>query len=660
MKPRVVHRAVALATVFSLILYGSIAGAADPPKRPQQEAFEKRIVAEMQAESADGAAIFVEATAARDRGDLEAAKKGFERAHEALPRSSHPLRRLCHVELNLKARDRAVEHCRAALAMQESAPNLAALALTLVQGGTMTEQREAYDLANRAATMDPNDETSLVAQAGVSLDTQHEDTFKKALARLKLIAPDLAMTSYFSAIDAAMRGEWSESDEEIDHAIARGMSAESMEGLRSRIHESHPLYLKVWHAVKFLGSIWISIAAFLFLGGMILSKAAARSARNLPTESTGHARGMDAFLRKAYRVLLWFACAFYYASIPLVLGLVTILGGGLIYAFFALGRIPIKLVLVVAVITLTTLWAVVKSLFVRPADTDPGKRLDLSAHPRFKAVLDEVASKVGTRPVDEVYLTPGTDIAVFERGGMWKSLRGARVERCLVLGIGVLQGMRLTDFKAILAHEHGHFQNEDTAGGGFALAVRRSVLSTAIGLAKGGVATWYNPAWWFVRGFFLLFLRISQGASRLQEVLADRWAAFCYGARAFERGLRHAIERGAAFEVEANVKINDVLKAKRAMLNLYSYEPSEPMKEGLVADDVKQAIEREASPYDSHPAPLERIALVRRLQGTPLDDDDETQALDLFENRERLEQMMTDEVRSQVILQTGVTIPAVL
>jgi len=94
-------------------------------------------------------------------------------------------------------------------------------------------------------------------------------------------------------------------------------------------------------------------------------------------------------------------------------------------------------------------------------------------------------------------------------------------------------------FKAVLAHEYGHLSNRDTAGGGFALAVRRSLTTAAVGLAERGVATWYNPAWLFLTGFNRVFLRISQGASRLQETLADRWAASAYGARYFEQGLRH-------------------------------------------------------------------------------------------------------------------------
>ena len=99
------------------------------------------------------------------------------------------------------------------------------------------------------------------------------------------------------------------------------------------------------------------------------------------------------------------------------------------------------------------------------------------------------------------------------------------------------------DAQLVLAHEYGHLSNRDTAGGRFALAVRRSLMIMAGHLALGRAATWYNPAWLFVKGFNRVFLLISQGATRLQEVLADRWAALSYGSRAFEEGLRHVVAR---------------------------------------------------------------------------------------------------------------------
>jgi asparagine N-glycosylation enzyme membrane subunit Stt3 len=80
--------------------------------------------------------------------------------------------------------------------------------------------------------------------------------------------------------------------------------------------------------------------------------------------------------------VLWASCLYYYVSIPIVLALVVVGGGGLIYAFFAIGHVPIKLVLIVAVVVLVTIWAALKSLFIRIRDEDPGEPLFLQARER--------------------------------------------------------------------------------------------------------------------------------------------------------------------------------------------------------------------------------------------------------------------------------------
>ena len=48
------------------------------------------------------------------------------------------------------------------------------------------------------------------------------------------------------------------------------------------------------------------------------------------------------------------------------------IGGGLLYLFLEVGRIPIKLALIIVVLMFVTLVAIVKSLFVRGNDASPG------------------------------------------------------------------------------------------------------------------------------------------------------------------------------------------------------------------------------------------------------------------------------------------------
>jgi len=63
-----------------------------------------------------------------------------------------------------------------------------------------------------------------------------------------------------------------------------------------------------------------------------------------------------------------------------------------------------------------------------------------------------------------------------------------------------------------------------------------------------------NAAFHFPRVYNFIFRRISHGATRLQEILADRVAAQIYGAPAFEGGLRHVIRRSLEFEAAARTE----------------------------------------------------------------------------------------------------------
>jgi Zn-dependent protease with chaperone function len=328
---------------------------------------------------------------------------------------------------------------------------------------------------------------------------------------------------------------------------------------------------------------------------------------------------------------------------------VLAIGAGLIWAMFAAGHVPVKLVALIAITCLVTVWAMLKSLFVRGVDADPGLRLDLRKHPRVRQVLVEVARRLATAPVENVYMTPGTDVAVMERGGLVSQMRG-RPERCLILGVGALEGLRLRPFKAVLAHEYGHLSNKDTAGGGFALAVRRSLLTMARHLGEAGAATWYNPAWWFLNGFFRVFLRISQGASRLQEVLADRWAAFAYGSRALEQGLRHVIEQSVRFDAHVCSTLKEVVTARAPLSNLYAHQPAEPLSAAEVEEAVKAALRAKPTAYDSHPAPADRVAWARALAapGTPPAADDDDLVWGLFDGRAALEEELTAVVRENI------------
>jgi Zn-dependent protease with chaperone function len=645
--------------VASAILFTVAAASAQSPRprTPKELETDASFEREVAAESAEAAEAFARGNALREEGDFVGAGAAYDEAARLAPKSSHPVRRACGALDAQEKYAEAVAKCREALARDDRPLNRAALADSLFLQGRDSDAAEAHELARTAFHRDSTgDDFIAVTYCGSAVRRGDLASMTAGLERLRKVAPGAPVTHYFAGIAHAMQGEWSDAEREMDAAVVAGMPADEGERMKGLFRESQPFYVRYGRHAGAFGVGWLATLVSLVLGGFALSALTMRSARSLPAEKTGRPHGVQAFIRRAYAFFLWVACAFYYVSIPLVLAFVVLATLAVVYGALVVGHIPVKLLVILGIVAATTVWAILKSLFVRSTDEDPGDRLDLDTHTRLRDVLHEVAEKVGTRPVDAVFLTTATELAVFERGSALSRVRGRSAERCLVLGLGVLQDMRLIDFKAVLAHEYGHFQNADTAGGGFALAVRRSLIRSIVAMAESGVATWYNPAWWFMRGFFALFLRVSQGASRLQEILADRWAAFSYGPAAFESGLRHAIAASVVFDMRTDAVLREAVEEKRGFHNLYTAQPTKPLDDEEVSTAIEASISREASAYDSHPSPTERFALVHRLVDTPAAVDDGTKAIDLLEDGEALQLARTREICARVAAETGVKV----
>jgi Zn-dependent protease with chaperone function len=644
---------VLCALALSLSFVATAAFATDPA------AFDAKIEAELRAIDDDAATIFRRANEARARGDFEAAANLYAQVRAKAPAFVHATRRLCSVESARGRRSEAVALCRSALAADDSPENRSALACALAAGSpSSVEAREAVAHAENAVKRRPDDAIAAQSLCVAALAADDVPALRRCSGSLDKLAPNDAATDYYGAILAADAGDEYLAHLRIDRAVARGLPTDARDRFLEAMDASRPWYAYPVRVGVRVVLAWLGGFVLLLAAGFALSRATLASAARIPSEPGGRARGSELALRRVYRAVLLASCAYYYASLPLLAVMLVAIGGGLIVAIFWVGHVPIKIVLIIGVVVLWSLWAIARSIFVRARDEAPGEPLDLAKEQKLDAMLGEVAARIGTRKVDRVYLTPGTDMAVTERGGLLKQLR-RRSERALILGAAVLDGMTVRELKAILAHEYGHFHNEDTAGGGFALAVRRSILTMALSLIQSGIATVYNPAWWFVRGFYAVFLRVSQGASRLQEILADRWAVAAYGSAAFASGLRHVVARSVEFDAHADATLNEVVAQKRALANLYSYEPSAKPDAGAIREQIDAAIARAASPYDSHPRPADRIAWAERaaLAGADACAGDDDAAWSLFVDRGAVEHRMTEAVRAQILRTQNIAIP---
>ncbi|HUR83565.1 MAG TPA: M48 family metalloprotease [Thermoanaerobaculia bacterium] len=621
--------------VLAVLLSWCVVAFAETPAE-----FDARIEKELAAQDAQAVSMWKQANAAREADRHADAVALYEKVYGRVPTFVHALRRQAAEELRADRKDLALAHGRQAVEQERSDENLTTLAMIML--ATKTDASEAAKLAREATVLDPEDSYAwfMLAQAGQELGDL--DMIREATVRLESLAPKDLQTHMLRAVLAVNDGDYDEANAAVVRAKSFGLPQQDYESALQWVQSTKPFYVRWWKPAVFGLLGWFAGFGVMLLAGAILSRMALRAAERTDD--------LSLTVRRLYRIVLGICCAFYYASIPIVIAFVLALSGGIIYATFVLGHIPVKLVILAVCVAGVSVWSMLKSLFIRAKDEDPGLRLELEHEPKLRALLDSVAAKIGTHAVDNVYLTPSTDVAVMERK------RGK--ERCLILGVAALDGLAVRPFKSILGHEYGHFSNRDTAGGAFALSVRRSLMATAIGLAQGGVATWYNPAWLFVNAFHRLFLRISEGASRLQEVLADRWAVFAYGADAFEAGLRHVVTRGVQFDAHVECTLKEVVNGQIPLSNLYTYAPAK------AADDVSSAIEealnRKSTMYDSHPAPAERFALIHKLpaQSIAPELDDDAPASSLFTNFEALQLRMTAQVRENVKANTGLEIAA--
>jgi Zn-dependent protease with chaperone function len=239
----------------------------------------------------------------------------------------------------------------------------------------------------------------------------------------------------------------------------------------------------------------------------------------------------------------------------------------------------------------------------------PGPLVDAGTQPRLFAELDRVAAAVGQPMPPEVYVDFQVNAAVSLRGG-WLGFGGRRI---MILGLPLLQVLTVSQFRAILAHEFGHFHGGDTRLGPW-------LYQTQAALGRTLAALQQSVLRFLFIGYAKLFLRVTNAISRRQEHAADRLAAATMGPGPLTDGLRATMQAATVFE---SYFFHEAVPALEA-----GFRP--PLTEGfarfLRARPVSEALpeilqaaltERRADPYDTHPPLRDRIAALADVPAVP-------------------------------------------
>ncbi len=649
------------ATSFSIALVPLTGASAAPPQRDQ--AREERLIADLAARAPLAAPLFRSATEAADREQWAVAAAEYAKVLALVPDFDAALRRRGHALVKLGRRAEGIASHEQAISVQRSAANLASLAFTLLDGAksrgsgstsraaSPADLKRALALAREAAQMEPAEADYGAIWAQAALRADDTEGLRQATSLLLRNHRDQMSTHYFAALLAAMDEDWVQAESEIREAGRLGLPQEAVDSFLAAGVGSRATG---WRWAKRVGVVtlaWALGLVGLFLVGKLLSSLTLAQIEN-DTSAALAPQGVRR-LRAVYRYVLTLAGLYWYVSLPFVAALVLAVSGSLIYGFLMAGRIPVKLVAILVIGVLVTLYALVRSLFVKAReDADPGRRLTEAEAPGLWRMTREVARDLGTRPVDQIWLTPHTEVAVFERGTVRERMQD-RARRALIIGTAILDGFDRNALRAVLAHEYGHFSHRDTAGGDVALRVRGGMFQFAMALAQSGYAVWWNLAFQFLRIYDFIFRRISHGATRLQEVLADRVAIRRYGLAAFQEGLTHVIRRGAEFEHAANAEFVEAIASQRAIANLYTL-PAATAAEAR--DELEQQIAARmnapTSEDDTHPSPRDRFRLGSRIRSTVVARDGGP-AWELFRDPPAIMLEMTKQVASGVATESG-------
>lgn len=265
------------------------------------------------------------------------------------------------------------------------------------------------------------------------------------------------------------------------------------------------------------------------------------------------------------------------------------------------GAVLGKLLLVTLAVPFAILvatWRLIRAKTPPPA----GVKVRPGRAPALWEEASAIAEAVDTRPPDEIRLVPEVNAAVSERTFLLGMIGGRRY---LYIGVPLLQALTVSQLRAVLAHEFGHYSHSHTRLGALTYRGQDAIAGTIRQVGPTSLAGW------MLRGYFRLYLLVSLAVSRRQEVEADRAAARVAGGYALASALRELPVLDAAWQFYLTTYVEPGLEAGYAPIDVLQAFPH--LLEGRRNElaPLRHNPPAETSPWDSHPPIAQRIKLVK-------------------------------------------------
>lgn len=314
----------------------------------------------------------------------------------------------------------------------------------------------------------------------------------------------------------------------------------------------------------------------------------------------------------------------------------------------------------------------VKFIFAVSKDEN-SQRVEVSEadQPRLFAFIRELTEATGTRFPQKIYFSPDVNACVFYNSSFWSMFLPIR--KNLDIGLGLVNSVNVSEFKAVMAHEFGHFSQRSMKLGSFTYNVNR-VIHNMLYENKG--YTNFLNAWgklhvvtsqfakltakiaqgiqWILRGMYGFVNKSYMGLSWEMEFHADAISAGVSGGNNLVSALSRIEIAGSCYntalsEANARVKQNkvsrNIFSNQLAIFRQLAAEYDLPVIQGLpdISYHFVHSFSRSRinfrNQWASHPTLEERKNHLDRL-GLEIPAD-RSSAWVLFDNTEALQERAT-------------------
>lgn len=298
-------------------------------------------------------------------------------------------------------------------------------------------------------------------------------------------------------------------------------------------------------------------------------------------------------------------------SILFAIGIISLI----YYLFSFLHIIPIGIIKIIIVGTVILICVSLKSIIlaffnnniIEIATTLP------SNDNQIRKDINEVCSKLNIQIPNNILLSFRPTFYVTE--SPITTLKSKYKGRSLVIGIGHLRYLNNNEFKAIIAHEMGHFTGKDTIFSIYIAPLYKGIRRII------GILGQYSddstiiflpmlPLILILKIYYNLYAKLESKISRQREKRADYIATLLYGKNNFCNALTKTINYDIKFSNKYLKDYIAILKEDKMFINYFSYFDTKLNKDKL---NDKSSINGISTEYSSHCSTQKRFIYVPKI-----------------------------------------------